>query len=46
MAENIDAVRELALQDRYVAYREIEATLGIDSTVIHKKKARILYDTG
>ena len=32
---NIDAVRELIMQDRHVTYREIEATLGISSTSIH-----------
>ncbi|XP_025158379.1 histone-lysine N-methyltransferase SETMAR-like [Harpegnathos saltator] len=33
--ENIDAVRELILQDRHVTYREIEASLGISGTSIH-----------
>ena len=33
--ENIDAVRELVLQDRHVTYREIEGYLGISSTRIH-----------
>ena len=33
--ENIDAVRELIMQDRHVTYREIEASLGISSTSIH-----------
>lgn len=33
--ENIDAVRELIMQDRHVTYREIEACLGISSTRIH-----------
>ena len=33
--ENIDAVRELIMQDRHVTYREIEAFLGISSTNIH-----------
>ena len=35
MSENIDAVRELIMQDRQVVYREIEASLGIPSTSIH-----------
>ena len=35
MPENIDAVRELLMQDRYVTYREIEASLGISSNSIH-----------
>lgn len=34
--ENIDAVRELILQDRHVTYREIEASLGISMTSINK----------
>ena len=33
--ENIDAVRQLMLQDRHVTYREIETTLGISGTSIH-----------
>jgi len=33
--ENIDAVRELIMQDRHVTYREIEASLGISPTSIH-----------
>ena len=33
--ENIDAVRELIMQDRHVTYREIEASLGISGTSIH-----------
>lgn len=33
--ENIDAVRELIVQDRHVTYREIEASLGISTTSIH-----------
>ncbi|XP_025154440.1 histone-lysine N-methyltransferase SETMAR-like [Harpegnathos saltator] len=33
--ENIDAVREVILQDRHVTYREIEASLGISGTSIH-----------
>ena len=35
VAKTIDAVRQLILQDRYVTYREIEATLGISGTSIH-----------
>ena len=35
MSENIDAVRELIMQDRHVTYREIKASLGISSTSIH-----------
>ena len=35
VSENIDAVRELIMQDRHVTYREIEASLGISSTSIH-----------
>ena len=33
--KNIDAVRELILQDRHVTYREIEVTLNISGTSIH-----------
>ena len=33
--ENIDAVRELIMQDRHVIYREIELSLGISPTNIH-----------
>ena len=29
VSENIDAVRELIMQDRHVIYREIEPSLGI-----------------
>ena len=32
---NIDAMRELIMQDRYVTYREIEASLSISSTSIY-----------
>ena len=32
---NIDAVRELIMQDRHVTYHETEASLGIFSTSIH-----------
>ena len=35
VSENIDAVRELIIQDRHVTYCEIEASLGISSTTIH-----------
>ena len=35
VAETIDAVRQLILQDRYVTYREIKTTLGISGTSIH-----------
>ena len=35
VSDNIDAVRELIMQDRHVTYREIEASLGISSTNIH-----------
>ena len=34
--ENIDAVLELIMQDRHLTYREIEASLGISSTSIHR----------
>jgi len=34
--ETIDAVRELIMEDRRVTYREIEASLGISMTSIHK----------
>ena len=34
-SENIDAVRELIMQDRHVIYREIKAFLGISPTSIH-----------
>lgn len=40
LPENIDAVRELIMQDRHVTYREIKASLGISMTSIHK----ILYE--
>ena len=33
--ENIDAVRELIMQDRHVTYREIAASLGLGMTSIH-----------
>ena len=33
--KNIDAVRELILQDRHVTYHEKEASLGISGTSIH-----------
>ena len=33
--ETMDAVHQLILQDRYVAYRKIETTLGISGTSIH-----------
>ena len=33
--ENIDAVRELIMQDRHVTHRDIEASLGISSTSVH-----------
>ena len=35
VSENIDAVRELKMQDRHVIYREITASLCISSTSIH-----------
>ena len=35
VSENIDAVRELRMQDHHVTYREIVASLGISSTSIH-----------
>ena len=35
VSENIDAVRELIMQDHQVTYREIEASLSISSTSIH-----------
>ena len=38
--ENIDAVRELIMQDRHVTYRDIESYLSISSTSIHS----ILHD--
>ncbi|GBP49216.1 Histone-lysine N-methyltransferase SETMAR [Eumeta japonica] len=38
--QNIDAVRELMMQDRHVTYREIKASLGISMTSIHK----VLHD--
>ena len=34
-SENIDALRELIMQDRHVTYLEIEASLGISSSNIH-----------
>ena len=34
--ENIDAVEKMIREDRHVTYREIEATLGISMTSIHK----------
>jgi transposase len=33
--ENIDAVRELTMQDRHVTYCEIEASLGINNTSVY-----------
>ena len=35
VSENIDAVRELIMQDRHVIYLEIELSLEISSTSIH-----------
>ena len=35
--ENINAVQKLIMQDRYVTYCEIEATLDISSTSIYIK---------
>ena len=35
VAETIDAVRQLIMQDRYVTYHEIETSLGISGTSIH-----------
>ena len=35
VSQNIDAVRELIMQDRHETYREIETYLGISSTSIH-----------
>ena len=35
VSDNIDAVRELIMQVRYVTYREIEASLRISSTSRH-----------
>ena len=35
VSKNINAVRKLIMQDRYVTYREIEASLGISSTSIN-----------
>jgi [histone H3]-lysine36 N-dimethyltransferase SETMAR len=34
--QNIDAVEKMIREDRHVTYREIEATLGISMTSIHK----------
>ena len=42
VSENIDAARELILQDRHVTYCEIEASLGISFTTIHS----ILHEPG
>lgn len=36
LPKNVDAVRNLILEDRHVTYREIEACLNIGSTAIHK----------
>ena len=40
VSENIDAVRELIMQERRVTYREIEVSLGISSastlSILHK----------
>ena len=33
--KNIDAARELIIQDCHVTYRDIETSLGISSTSIH-----------
>ena len=35
VSENIDAVRELIMQDRHMAYHEIEPSLGISPNSIH-----------
>ena len=37
VAETIDAVRQLILQERHVTYHEIETTLGISGTNIRSK---------
>ena len=41
--ENIDAVRELIMQDRHVTYREIQASLGVGlcciQTILHEHLA-------
>lgn len=42
--ENIDAVREMIMQDRHVTDREIEASLGISPTSIHSKKGLFSLD--
>lgn len=34
--ENVDAVRQLIVEDRHVTYREIEASVGISGTTIQK----------
>lgn len=34
--ENIEAVRQLILEDRHVTYREIEASVGISGTTVQK----------
>ena len=36
VSETIDAVRQLILQNRHVTYREIETTLNITGTSIHR----------
>ena len=35
VSENIDALREMIMQDRHVIYRELEASLDISFTYIH-----------
>lgn len=42
-SENIVAVPKLIPQDRHVIYREIEATMGISMTSIHKIVHERLY---
>ncbi|GBP61334.1 hypothetical protein EVAR_53249_1 [Eumeta japonica] len=39
--QNVDAVPELIIQDRHVTYCDIKASLGINMTSIHKKRARV-----
>ncbi|GBP29930.1 hypothetical protein EVAR_18410_1 [Eumeta japonica] len=41
--QNIDAVRELMMQDRHVTYREIKTSLGISMTSIHKHQKIFCY---
>ena len=44
VSDNIDAVRELIMQDRFVTERDIKASLCISSTSIHSIYIQSEYD--